>query len=182
MIYDQLDLISQINFRLVSKRFSNFHLTNFWNLEKTITNQILIRNPFIKRLDLSNSSCVSTVENLIYLERLNISNSNVASLANLPNLRVIFLDSHTDIPLLDNAKHVFINKNTTNLLDDNVFDENLFKRYLAPSIGMFKRGKGKSFITGQIVNDYRNHKPIAIGIIPSLTDNGLAKYFFGNNE
>lgn len=97
IIYDQLDLATQMNFRLVSKNLSNFLLTNFWDFGKpfVITNKIIKRNSCIKRLDLSNSCGIYTVEDLINLRVLNIRNSRVYLLSNLPNLHTIFLDTDT---------------------------------------------------------------------------------------
>ena len=95
IIYDQLDLVSQTNFRLVSKRFSDFPLTNFWSEYASIgiTNKILTQHHFIKYLNLSNNACVTEVENLIHLRQLNITNSNVTTLSNLPNLKLLMMDN-----------------------------------------------------------------------------------------
>lgn len=126
MIYDQLDLTSQINFRLTSRKFSKFPLTNFWDLSGSfaITNEIIEKNPFIRKLDLSRNTNIYCVANLIYLKRLNIINSKVKSLSNLPNLEMIILnDDAIKIPSVDKLKIVRLSKYYTDHLPiKNIYD------------------------------------------------------------
>lgn len=95
IIFNQLQLTDQINFRSTTKKFSTIPLTNFWNLTGSfkITDAIIKQNPFIRKLDLSGNHQISCVQNLIHLRKLNIINSKIKNLSNLPNLRLVVLNN-----------------------------------------------------------------------------------------
>lgn len=113
MISDQLNLPNQINFRLVSKKFSTLPLTNFWDFGKSyaITNQIIKNNPFIRKLDLYCNMNIDRVENLTHLKLLNIVNSRVKTVSDLPNLEMVTLNNdNVQIYNIDQLKIVRLSK------------------------------------------------------------------------
>lgn len=124
MIHNKLDLESQIALRSVSKRLCNLKLTNFWNMKKhiVITDQVLENNRFIKRLDLSNNKNIKIVKDLPYLTKLNVTQSNVVKLHNLPNLKKIYLDKKIKLPNIDvkviRSKRTSDNNHKRNSIDD----------------------------------------------------------------
>ena len=128
MICDYLDFTSQINFRLVSKRFSQLHLTNFWDANKSfaITNQIIENNPFMKKLDLSCNWNVVGVGNLVHLKKLNIVGSRVKTVSNCPNLEICMLNSD-DVKLPDDNKLRIVRFSKFASIYSH-YDENLYER------------------------------------------------------
>jgi hypothetical protein len=93
MIQKKLGLRHQINFKRVRKRFSFFQL-DFWSRDEStlITDSVLANNNNIVNLDLSFNKHIKILENLPYLEKINITLSSVRSLRNVPRLKTIYTD------------------------------------------------------------------------------------------
>lgn len=103
MIFDKLDLRSQINFRLTHTQYSQYHLTIFWDTGDVIrpdqiTDEILSNNLFIKALNLCDNNLVTDISFLQRLECVNIIGSCISCycdissyLDNLRQLRQIYI-------------------------------------------------------------------------------------------
>jgi hypothetical protein len=83
IVFDKLNLRSQINFRLTCVCYSQYHLTNFWNTcgviqPNKITNEILLDNIYIKKLNLKNNVIVTDISFLTGLKKVNIVGSNIS--------------------------------------------------------------------------------------------------------
>lgn len=94
IIFDKLDLRSQINLKLTSGAFACYHLTNFWDLSGAIkshqiTQEILENYPFIKRLNLRNNQLVLNIDFLTKIEKINIAGSRISCPEKFVNMKEI---------------------------------------------------------------------------------------------
>ena len=139
MIFDLLDLKSQLNMCSVSTFFKKFNITNFWNIEEVIestkiTEDILKKYPFIKFLNLCDNRIIKDINFLKHVTKLNISGGSLVSsegIKNLLNLKYLNANNNNNITFLTNNIRIkyLVASGLCGLSDDQIKHLKLRKLY-----------------------------------------------------
>ena len=128
IIFENLNLHSQIQFRKVCKKFNVHEITNFYDFESTkikshdITMDVLINFPKIKKLNLRDNRNIRDLNNFYHLSQLNISGSTIitsSGIRKLINLSHLNLRDNRTICDLNKFYHLsYLNIGGTSIVDD----------------------------------------------------------------
>src|SRR5208282_252192 len=113
LIFDQLDFLSQISIRLVSKKFTSYPVTNLFDnvpMNK-LSDEILRLYPHATKLNAGKNSKITNVNHLINLRRLDawgfessIDNNGLSNLTNLIDLHIDYNEKIININSLQNLR------------------------------------------------------------------------------
>lgn len=114
LIFDYLDLQSQLRLRRVCKSTTNLAVTNFWDLPSlikpwTLTENILRGFPQIKYLNLYDNKMVTDINFLTKITVLNIGGLctiNDSGIINLRNLCELYAENNFNIHNLENKPNI----------------------------------------------------------------------------
>lgn len=134
-----IDYNSQIYFKQVCKYFNdNLDITNLYlnyRLSQKITNTIIKKYNKLLYLNLYQNKKITDLSNLIYLKKLNISNSlinydRIKHLTNLEELDISNTNTYFDIKQFNNLKTLYIMGNNNINIQDLLILPKLKKIYI----------------------------------------------------
>lgn len=113
-IFDLLDLHSQINFRMVCKKFKEFDVSNFWDTGTILRSDkikldLLQKYPHITRLNLHDNRYITDINFLSNLQTVNIGGFcrlDMNGIENLDKLVSIYASCNKKITSVDKFKYL----------------------------------------------------------------------------
>lgn len=97
IIFEDLDLLSQLRFRIICKyMYNNLHITDLYNIKYKykirLTDKILDRYPKIERLDIDSNPFVTKISHFINLKVLNVGNTIKSNQCKIGDDQLQYLD------------------------------------------------------------------------------------------